>query len=88
MARRQYRPKSYFVARFRMYLGVFRPGEYVFGDYYALPRHVDSQEKILSRNIVCNSVLNVPGSLRPLEPVFEDYFGVPRHAYAQEIISS
>ena len=42
-----------------MDLGVSRPVEYVFGDYFGVPGHVDAQE-ILSQIVVFSSVLNVP----------------------------
>ena len=35
--------------------------EYVFRDCFDVSLHVDSQEKILTEIIVCNSVLTVPG---------------------------
>ena len=44
-----------------MYLGVFQPADYVFGDYFGVPRYVDSQEKILTEIMVCSSVLTVLG---------------------------
>ena len=71
-----------------MNLGLFRPAEYVIGDCFGMPRHVDAQEKILLQEIVCSSVLNVPGGFRPAKIVFGDYFVVPRHVDAQETILS
>ena len=41
--------------------GGFRHAEYVFADYFGVPRHVDAQEKIPSQILVCSSVLNVSG---------------------------
>ena len=69
-----------------MYLGVFRPTEYVFGYYYSMLRHVDAQENILTDIIVCSLVLTVPGVLRPTECVFGDYYGMPQQVDAQEKI--
>ena len=39
--------------------GVFRPAEYIFGDCFGVPRHVDAQETISYKIIVCCSVLTV-----------------------------
>ena len=51
-----------------MYLGGLCPAEYVFGDYFAVPGHLDAQEKIESQIIDCSSVLNVSGEVfRPAE---------------------
>ena len=53
--------KSITSSQIRVNLGVFRPTESVFQDYFSVARHTDAQEMILSQIIVCCSVLTEPG---------------------------
>ena len=53
-----------------MYLGLFLPAKYVFGDYFGVPRLVDAQEKILLQIIIFSSVLLYLRVFQPAEYVF------------------
>ena len=63
-----------------MSLRVFRPAEYVFGDYFGVPQHVDAQVTISSKIIVCCSVFSVPWGFSSAEYVFGHYIVVLPHA--------
>ena len=41
--------------------GIFRSAEYVFEDYFGVPRHVDAQKAISSPIIVSSANLSIPG---------------------------
>ena len=71
-----------------MYLRIFRPAEYVFGDDFGVPRHDDAQQKILTEIIVCSSVLTIPRVFLPTDYVFGDCFGVSLDVGAQVTILS
>ena len=44
-------------------MGVFRPAEFVFGDYFGGYQHADAQETISTEIIVFSSNLSVPGGI-------------------------
>ena len=50
-----------------MYLGVFRPAQFVFEDFFGVRRRTDAEETISSQIIVCIANLSIPG--RFFEPL-------------------